>query len=523
MTPHQVDHRFAIGIRAAATLVVMGIVLAVGLRATVPSGRLRSESGFLAPTPLLSILKPTERVAGTTGPDAEQATGVTMLASPVYIDLAAPDAFNRVILSLRYRNEGQPVVEIGALGSSLDTTFHMRAAEHRLIDALPWQRVSSGTLTLLQRDPTYVSVDAFLEHPPAPEQIATYRAEAEAPYRLPGYVPSSVVTSTDMSLRGSHRMLVYAERETLQLTFSVQDMNRHAGADPVTVSVYRAGDSEHALARTVLADDGDTTDDQRSEGLRTVAVTLTDPTPGAYRIDLTASDDVFIRSIRTPQQKLVFDGRLVLGDHVGYSDRTDPATILADGTRVSAWTPHADAFQTLIVDGTPHRLDAIRVPAYAELDGIRQRHAIVSPKRDVVLDTDGVFALSEGQYFDPLPFALQWYTDSAALDAVGIRYVLTSYEPPVRDGDLLVATAEFDTADLATTDEGAYRFVISVPGLEEDASALHLESLYATLRRPPSSVADAFLRLFSGPRRPPIRAGIANVVPDATSFGELIP
>lgn len=523
MTPHQVDPWFSIGIRIIATLFVTGIILAVGLRATVPSGRLRSESGFLSPTPLLSILKPTERVAGPTGPDAQKATGVTMVASPVYMDLAAPDEFDRVIVSLRYRNEGQPVVEIGALGSSLDNTFLMRPAENRLIDALPWPRVSSGTLTLLQRETDYVSVDAFLEHPPAPERIATYRAEAEAPYRLPGYVPSSAVTSTDVSLRGSHRMLVYVERETLQLTFSVQDMNRHAGADPVTVSVYRAGDSERTLARTVLADDGDVADDQRSEGLRTVAVTLTDPAPGAYRVDLTASDDVFIRSIRTPQQKLVFDSHLVLGDHVGYSDRTDPVTVIADGTRVSAWTSHADAFQTLTMDGKPYGIDALRVPVHAELAGIRQRHVIVSPKRDVVIDTDGVLALSEGQYFDPLPFALQWYTDVAALDAAGIRYVLTSYEPPVRDGELLVATAEFDTADLATTDDGAYRLVISVPGLEEDASVLHLESLNAILRRPPSSVADAFVRLFSGPRRPPVRAGIANIVPDATSFGEIIP
>jgi hypothetical protein len=520
MTPHTVDPRFAFGIRVIATIIVAGIILAVGLRATVPSGRLRSVSGFLAPTPLLSLVKPSERVVG---PETKDGTGVTVVASPVYMDLAAPDAFDRVIVSLRYRNAGQPVVEIGALGSSLDNTFLMRPAESRLLDALAWPRVSSGTLTLLQRDPNYVSVDAFLEHPPSPEVLATYRAEAAVPYRMPGYVPSSVVTSTDVSLRGSHRMLVYAERETLQLTFSVQDMNRHDGADPVTVSVYRMGDSENALARTVLADDGDVSDDQKSEGLRTVAVTLTDPASGAYRVDLTASDDVFIRSIHTPQQKLVFDGHLTLGDHVGYSDHTDPVTVITDGTRASAWTSHAESFQTLTMDGKPYPLDAIRTPAHAALDGVRQRHAIVSPKRDVVIDTDGVLALSEAQYFDPLPFALQWYTDEAALDAAGIRYVLTSYEPPVRDGDSLIATAEFPTSALATTDDGAYRLVISVPGLEENASALHLESLSAILRRPPSSLADAFLRLFAGPRRPPIRAGIANVVPDGESFGELIP
>jgi hypothetical protein len=252
-------------------------------------------------------------------------------------------------------------------------------------------------------------------------------------------------------------------------------------------------------------------------------VTLTGLPTGAYRVELVSSDDVFIRSIRTPLQKLVAEGRLYLGDHVGYSDRTPPVTLIADGTRLSAATAHPEGLQMLSVDGRPLTVDAQHAAAHATLGGTRSPREVVSPKRDVVLVTDGVFALALAQYFDPLPFAVQWYTDEAALADAGVRYVLTTEEAPVRDGDASVATVSFDTSELAVTPDGAYRFVISAPGLDEAGRTLLLSSLRATLTRPPSSFMDAVRRLVAGPRRPPVEAGIANIVPNGMSFGENVP
>jgi hypothetical protein len=227
--------------------------------------------------------------------------------------------------------------------------------------------------------------------------------------------------------------------------------------------------------------------------------------------------------VRTTQQKLVVEDRLYLGDHVGYSDRTDPIAVVADGTRLTAMTAHAQGFQTLTADGRPLALMATHAPAQVPLGATRAPRRVVSPARNVVLSTDGVFAFASAQFFDPLPMPLQWYTDEATLDAAGIRYVFTTEEAPVRDGEASVATVSFATADLATTEKGAYRFVLSAPGLRENGHALHLESVRVTLSRPASSLMDALRRLIGGPRRPPVSAGIANTVPDGEAFGEIIP
>ncbi len=508
-----------IGKFATRVVAVFGLAVALAFlfsRAFIPSGRLTLTDDFVNPVPYLSEAKPTERLGqATVASDGTPRT--PLLGSPLFVDLTPPPGFDTATVTLSYQNVGHPMVEIGALASSIDGQFQMQPVENRVIDSLPWKRVTSGSLTLYERHDRYASVDEFFRDPPPRSVLATYRADAGVPYRLDGYASSDVSREINVSLRGHVRMLTYVKDEPLAFTLTVQDMNRTLGADPVTVSVYE-GDAKEPIARTILPDDGNTGDDQHSSKLREIPVTVNAPREGFYKIEFTASADVFIRKIATKQQKLVFEDDLYVGDSVGFSDKVDPLTVYTDGGRLAARTPHAEAVQTMTVGGSPLKIDQPNVRYDQALHGGGGLTAITTPKRDVLLQTVGLFALSPNDYFDPLPYSMQWYTASADLDALGIDYVLSSYEPPSVDGGLITGKATFDLRKLAKTEEGAYRLVIEAPGIEETRYSLLLASLAVSLQRAPLTLTTAVPGIFDAFRPEPMRS--AEIMTDGRTYGE---
>lgn len=510
----RVFRTYRIAVRLAAVFVAAAVVFFLAARVFVPGGYLSVTTDLVHPAPFVAAAKPSERLAQ---PIIEKGRPLTpVIGDPIYFDLMPPSRFDSITMRVQMANGGQPLVELGALGSSLDEQYELRPAQNALLDTIGWGRISSGSLALYQRTHRYASVDEFLAHPPERSKVAVYQATAPIPYRIPAYAPSAATRTIDVSLRGNHRLLTYIKDETLHFTFIVQDMNRQIGADPVTVSVYRDG-SDEAVSRTVLEDDGNISTDQRSSSLRTVAVTLAGAMEGVYKIEFTSPPDVFIRKIVTPERKLVFADRIYIGDHVGFSPDLPKRTVVMDGRRLTARTAHAEGMQTLTVGGEKLGLDEPLTKYIRTLQGSGLT-SVTAPKGDVLLETDGMFALSRDDYFDPLPLTLEWYTAAVDLDKRRIDFVLTSYEPPGNDGDLRVAEATFPVSTLDRTKEGAFRFIFSVPGIEETQAEIRLASVTFIMRRDKSTWSEAwtyFTSRFSGKK-----GRVAPVVSNGRSYGE---
>ncbi len=508
--PTAFDRIFSIAVRAAAVLAVAGLVVFLSARSLSPEGALTVTTDLVSPAPYLSSAKPPERLTAASPGDAALAGD-----EPVYFDLTPPPGFDSVTETVRFTNPSGTLLEMGALASSIDEQYDLRPADNRLLDSLSWTRVTSGRLTLLERNHGYASVDEFLARPPDGSEVAVYRAKVTPPFRLADYSPGPA-RETEISLRGRHRLYAYVKNEPLNVTFVVQDMNRQTGADPVIVTVYKEG-SDEPYARTVLNDDGDTSDDQHSSPLRTVPVSVIDPPEGVYQIEFTASSDVFIRRIRTTQRKLVFADRLNIGDHVGYSDVVQPLTVYTDGLRVTARTSHPESLQTVTAGSAKLDVAEPQVRYSAKLPAGRQLTAVTVPKLDMLLETDGLFALSPDEYFDPLPLPIGWYTTAADLDARKIDYVLTGYEPPTAEAGVYSAQAVFDLDKLARTGDGAYRFLVVAPGLSETQGDLRLKSVSFTLTRKPLGWSDLWPRLTRT-----FSAGPAGqlILPDGRSYEE---
>lgn len=504
-------------IRLAAAAAVFGLLAYLVFQAAAPEGSLNAVSDLVRPAPFVTEPKPSERLAA---PIAGPAGGYLfpLVDSPLYFDVTPPSLFDSITATVRYVNKSGALLEIGALASTIDEQFDLRPAENRLLDSLRWSRVRSGQLTLYEREHRYASIDEFLRRPPDLSTVAVYRAKAGVDYSPPSdQRPAGPPREIEVSLRGRHRLLTYVGSEPLNFTFYVQDMNRQAGADPVIVSVYRLGATE-PVARSILADDGNTRDDQRSSQLRAAAITLADPLPGVYQLEFTASNDVFIRKMLTTQKKLVFAERLYLGDHVGYSDIVRPIDFWTGGQSLTARAAHLESLQTMTVAGQPLVLGEPQTRYSRRLPSDPGLVRIASPRRDVLLETDGLFALSREDYFDPLPLTVNQYTTAADLDARHINYVLTSYEGPETDGVMNTAQATFETSRLARTDTGAYRFAVLSPGLGEMQHDLRLASVAFTFSREPLTWRNALSRLV---RMFSFRASNeALVLPDGTSYDE---
>ncbi|MBN1585416.1 hypothetical protein JW899_03555 [Candidatus Uhrbacteria bacterium] len=474
--------KFRLSVRLAAVAGLVSVMLFLVVRNLVPGGEMTVTTDLLVPVPFVSEPKPGERLEAASG--AGSGGGVTMRSGPIYLDLKPPGGFDTVTMVVRYRNESGRALELGGMTSASLRQFDVRPAENGLLDGLAWERVSSGNLTLWQREGHHISLDDFYANPPERSRLAVLGTTASGiPYRHPGYGPLGGRWEATVSLRGQHRLLTYVRGETLDITFTVQDMNRSSGPDPVAVTVCAEGGSE-PLARTVLGDDGNVGDDQRSSPLRTVSVSAAGLPEGPYVIGFDATDDVFIRHLKSSQGLLSFAGRVYLGDFIGYSDDVTPVTVWSDGRRFRVETPHDDGRQVLTVDG--RQLDVSEPLVSHAVSVSPSGHIpfpIVSPKRNVIIETDGTISLTAGSWFNPLPFQVSRSVTESELDERGIDYVLAGYRTPDSDGGVKVATAEFQADTLDRTPDGSWRFAVMSQDLGESDGQIRLDSVSFVLRR----------------------------------------
>ena len=509
---------FTFVITLLAACGTVGVVLFLLFRMVVFTGLLTTASDLSRPAPFISEPKPSDRLKEYI--QAEHEVTHQLIGSPVYVDLTPPSDFSAIDMIVHYTNAGQRVVELGALSSSLDEQFVLKAVENSLLDGLSWPRVASGELTVLQRTHNYTSLDEFFRRPPDRSRIATFHASADGlPFHIPNYAPLDKDRTVAISLRGSHRMLTYVKDEPLSFSFSVQDMNRQEGADPVFVSVYRDG-VDTPMTRVILQDDGNTRDDQRSSSLRTIAVFVPNPEPGLYKIEFTTTADVFIRTLTTRQKKLVFEDHVYAGDHVGYSaEEIPPLVIWTDGKQVSARTAHPESLQTIVVDKKSVQVNQVNTDFVTLTDG--GFFPVTLPKRDLLLLGDRVFAFSADEWFDPLPYPIEWFTSKEDLDRAGIDYILMAYEPPAVHGATKTAIAVFDQKKLARTKDGAFRFVIAAPGIADTHEDLQIKDVTFTMRRSSISLQNFWQEvsaLFTKRAEP-----VVQVISNGTSYGESLP
>ena len=198
-------------------------------------------------------------------PDTRVLNGEIMIDEPAYASVHTPGEFATLEVNLAFENKGQPIVELGILKSEDPLQYDLQPLQNLLIDNSSWDRTDENGIVLLQRHKIYKDVDAFLAEPPDRSTIATYNYSLEEPLRLPEYIPSNVLQTVQVSLRGYHEFVTYIKNEPLLVQADFMDMNRDWGEDSVEILVFN--EKNELVASEHAADDGITEATSRGSSL----------------------------------------------------------------------------------------------------------------------------------------------------------------------------------------------------------------------------------------------------------------
>lgn len=365
--------------------------------------------------------------------------------------LKVPEGYNSLNISAKFKNSANDVFKM-AVKTNLGTIKrNILSFDYKPLDNFPWLYVREGKTTLYQKYKNYETLQEFFDNPPLGSIIAFYEFSdldkiKRKPTILLDYEPSEELQEINHVLRGSHTLYVYIKDEDLYFEFEKQDINRLEGEDTLIVDVS----NRESLFTQTVPDDGVADDSGKVENVQKIKIHIPDLPEGIYRIILEQpGGDALIKNIKTRQHKLVFAGKIYLADSELYDGvLPKPTTIYSKGARLTAMTREEFSTQELIInDESKLVLDEVEKP-YSK-DFPLGLHKIFIPKSNVQL-TDNYFAFSEEAYFEP--FSPSFYPYNPEMDLDSFDYLVTSYTPPVKENDWLVANQTFDLSKIETED-----------------------------------------------------------------------
>jgi hypothetical protein len=367
-------------------------------------------------------------------------------------------------------------------------SYALLPLQNKILDELDWCELHENGIALYDRNCVYDSIADFLVDTPESKEIATYHYQIERPYKIAGYVPSLSYKTLNISLRGEHEFVTYVQNEPLNFIFKFMDMNRTLGADTLEVLVFDT--NGNVVASKFAEDDGNESADGVGSSMKSISISERLQN-GVYKIILKTNRDVFFREIETTQSKMVFVNQIFIGDEVGYSPYPNPTSFVTDAKNMNFETQHAEGVQSVDVDGASVLVEE---PFVQERHNVRSAgiSTVIVPKGDLLIRGAGHYAFSREMYFNPDPARLEWNTD---LDALGINYVITNYNEPIVDGDVVTANARFDLTR-APQVKDAWKFVISIPGIYDHLGSVDLSEVSAILRREPLSFSIVMDKIF---------------------------
>lgn len=420
-----------------------------------------------------------------------------MILNPVYFDVKVPVNFKKALVTINYKKQNQPVIELGGATDYYGKSYLLKPVDNDIINNLfentDWYALQDEDVILFQKNNAkrYLSIQEFLAEFDYSSKVALYNFPINKDFEIKNYQPKNEYWEINNSMRGYHQFYTYIKEEALDYVFTFQDINRHKGDDPVEIQVYY---KDELIKTFELADDGKTSNYDPASEQRDLQVFVPDLTEGVYKIIINTNDDIFIRKIKTKQQYLSFINNIYLTDNAEYKDgfpelKTDPTTVYTNGDMIYAQTAHVNGLQTVKVGNNDLQV-LERGEQYLLKDFEKTNGSIVevkSPKNDLRLTSNTVFSFTKESFFDPEFISLRNRT-SYDFDAQGIEYVLTKYLQPTQQGDWQTNTIEFNLDKFYYFKGNTLKFVLSMPEIENNQGIVTIENIKVELFREPFSL-----------------------------------
>lgn len=259
-----------------------GLVCWVTARNLPADGRLIIRARAGQPSGFAGGLTPTDRARVVGEPGAFL---TEVVSEPAYFHLARPRLYPKVKVRLRFRNEGQPLIELGGRTSLRAWDFALKPLDAPMLDGLGWPARQDGPYRLYERKATPRSAAEVLDSPDA--RVGVYHADpVRWGLRLPAPKTSKPVEVKER-LPGSRVLYTYVHRAPFGLTLDIE-----SAAD--------------AIARVRVLHGGETIMTRELKGSGTMDLAVTNAKIGLYRVEVSMPPESSLTRVRSDQPRLVF-------------------------------------------------------------------------------------------------------------------------------------------------------------------------------------------------------------------------
>ncbi len=391
-----------------------------------------------------------------------------LVGDPVYFSVFTPRTFSQAKLTVRYRSQlsaSTPIIETGVLADNLVWRYDLQPLENKILSDLGyiWYQVEQDGLVLLQKKNNYQNIADFLEDINAgrlidcsgkvADCVATYNYSLNPKFIWPETATPPVSQEVDIPLRGSHSLFVYLDGADFALSANFVDLNQDKAADPIR---FILTDAQGIIAEASLEDENLNPTSGKEEE-KSLSLKKSDLAPGVYRLEFKISNDTVIKNFKISTNRFVFVNKFW---PVSYGQEIE---IFTDANYLQVKAMGPASLQTL---NFADKQFALSRP-YEQFDFIAgkrgQANQINFSQDDVVIENNGVFALSAENLFNPQFTKIDRYfklDDSK-------QYVIADYQLADSTSETKTASATFRLKGVYR-EKGKYNFMISVPGLKAD-------------------------------------------------------
>ncbi|MBU1178598.1 hypothetical protein KJ903_05315 [Patescibacteria group bacterium] len=453
-----------------------------------PGGTLILQQNFRSDSPFISDLYPSERTERVQKEGGNYVK--TIIGDTVYFDLTLPRLYKKAEVSIAYKNESQPLVNLGVQNTKQEQSYLDQGLENKFIDQLTWSSLSDDSTTLWQKKDEYQTISDFTSNPPTDQKIATYNFndfdETKRDIQIENYRPQTTDLVLNTPLQGAHTILTYLDQESLSYTFQFKDINQAWGGDSFTVEVYNYK-TGNKIKEYQVNGDGISESTRAVSSLDQLVVDIPDLPRGVYNLVINAGNDVVISNISTKQQLIMFARQIhptnsCLYDLATASTCDIPVKLYSKANTLNISTNNLDYLQDVVMDEETLKIEEVDkkyvVESKAELS------TIDIPKSNVIIESDGYFVLAPEHYFTPQRENIIGLSGQTNLD--DIDYIIANYNSPPDLGDgWKEATVEFDLTKTYINDDQQLKFRLSAPGLYENQRQLKINHIKVKLEKDP--------------------------------------
>ncbi len=459
--------------------IILGFLIKKDL---VLSGHLEFVYDFSEDSPVITNLFPANRMSETYQIKNTENFWQQIQQEPVYFETRLPQKFDTAEVEIIYKNNSQPLVQVGlrTLGSN-DWSYDFKPLENQLLDDLDWFKIEDSRGSIWQKQKKYLSWDQFFDQIKSINNLASYNYDLDRKFLIPGYKATDSISQINRTIRGAHSFYTYIKNEALDFTFTIQDINRKDGPDPLTINVYN--DQGNKIFAKEISDDGLISKFDVASEKRDVSLKILGLSEGVYRIELDCEDEIFFRQIKTKQQYITFINKLYLADSTEYADgfvdlNYSPITIYSTVPRLGLASAHPKGLQTVGLGSN----QSIRLSEEHKNYFVTPQNLptyIYSTRNDLKIFGRGLMAFSKKMYFNPEIYNLRDFSITPDID-----YLVSEYKSPKEANSWKINTVKFNLEN-AEIQNRKLRFAISIPELNSSNENLDLKQIKVTLDKKP--------------------------------------